>query len=140
MASGKQAQPVVDPQDEHQQEHEQERRSQQVPQRPVNPNDPKVVNPHGDNAEVTPGTSTMSGLFGQAEVVDEVQEIPIRPQAEQYKWWVIRTNAEVEDMTVGDPDFHFSFKAGVRYKVPERVARILYSRDMLMEQPYQLQE
>jgi len=81
------------------------------------------------------GVSTMAGLFGQAQVVDEVQDT--RPHDLGDAIWVVRPVNDIEDMTVGTPDNHFSLKAGTRYRVPQRVAEILYNRDLLMEMPYQ---
>jgi hypothetical protein len=97
------------------------------------PGQPEEVNPMVD--EPTQGVSRMADMFGAAQVVDEVQEaqVPI-PTSEPL--FVIRTNVDVEDMTLGDPHAHMSFKAGTRYKVSIHVARVLYDREMLMEQPY----
>ena len=76
----------------------------------------------------------MAGLFGQAQVVDEIQNTP--PHYLGDAVWVVRPINDVEDMTVGSPDNHFNLKAGTRYRVPQRVAEILYNRDLLMEIPY----
>lgn len=95
-------------------------------QRPVDVNVPEGV---------TPGVTTMAAMFGAPQVVDEVQYRPT-PTPVDTDMWVIRTNANVEDMTVGEVAYHFAFQAGVRYKVPLRVAEILSDRDMLMEVPY----
>jgi hypothetical protein len=99
-------------------------------QRPVDPNLPGA--PPG-------GVTTMQGLFGQPTVVDEVQEHPLQPPTAS-EFWVIRPNENVEDMTVGDVNYHFAFQAGVRYKVPQRVAEILADRDKLMEVPFPYDE
>jgi hypothetical protein len=103
----------------------------------------QVVNPSEDVP--TEGLTTMGALFGQAQIVDEVQELPYtREEAEQAVAWVIRTNLKIEDMTDGvNPDgsvTHMSFEPGVRYKVPVGVARILYDRELLMELPYPFDE
>jgi hypothetical protein len=101
--------------------------SQQVPVNPSQPGGP------------TEGLTTMQSLFPGAQVVDEVQEYPMAPQVAA-EWWVIRTNEDVEDMTVGEATQHFAFKAGIRYRVPQRVAEILADRDKLMEVPYPFDE
>jgi hypothetical protein len=83
--------------------------------------------------------TTMAEMFGTPQVVDEVQELPIQqPLGEAV--WVVRPNADIEEMTVGLPDNHFNMKAGTRYRVPERVAQILYERDQLMEMPIRYDE
>lgn len=98
------------------------------------PGEPEVVSPHEEGAEPTTGVSTMSGLFGQPQIVDEVQEIAwVNPLGEAV--WIVRPNIDIEDMTVGTPENHFNMKAGTRYRVPERVADILFTRDQLMEYP-----
>jgi hypothetical protein len=71
--------------------------------------------------------------------VDEVQEHPLQ-RVDPSEFWVIRPNENVEDMTVGDVNYHFAFQAGVRYKVPQRVAEILADRDKLMEVPFPYDE
>jgi hypothetical protein len=81
----------------------------------------------------------MAQMFGPAEIVDEVQESPIVTRAHGPQF-IIRPNEDIEDMTVGSPEIHFSFKAGTRYRVPQRVAEILYNRDKLMEVPYPYDE
>jgi hypothetical protein len=104
--------------------------------RPPNPSGVQEVDPMVDTGP-TEGLSTMAEMFGNPMVVDEVQQIPYayaNPLGDAI--WVIRPNIEIEDMTVGSPDNHFSFKPGTRYRVPQRVAEILYNRDMLMEMPY----
>jgi hypothetical protein len=99
------------------------------------PGEPETVNPMVEDGP-TEGVSTMEGLFNQkATVVDEVQEIPYQ-QPGPNTWWVIRPNRDIEDMTVGLPEAHFSFKEGIRYKVPVRIAEILFNRDALLEVPY----
>lgn len=104
-----------------------------------NPSEPEVVSPHEEGAEPTPGVSTMAQMFGQPQIVDEVQEIPwVNPLGEAV--WVIRPNIDIEDMTVGSPENHFNMKAGTRYRVPERVADILFTRDQLMEYPIRYDE
>lgn len=84
---------------------------------------------------VTEGITTMAGLFGQPQVVDEVRETPVQAPVEA-EWWVIRPSDDVEDMTVGLATMHFAFKAGVRYRVPLRVAQILAEREKLLEMPF----
>jgi hypothetical protein len=95
--------------------------------------DVETVNPSVD--EPTEGLGTLDGMFGKPTVVDEVVEVPMRGQATAISW-VIRPNTDIEDMTVGEPSIHYSFKAGTRYKVNQSVAEILYARDYLMEVPY----
>jgi hypothetical protein len=100
---------------------------------------PETVDPSVEGGEVTPGMTTMAEMFGTPQVVDEVQELPIQqPLGEAV--WVVRPNADIEEMTVGLPDNHFNMKAGTRYRVPERVAQILYERDQLMEMPIRYDE
>ncbi len=86
-----------------------------------------VENPDG------PQVATLDSLFNkQATVVDEVVEVPLRsPDAGGV---IIRPNRDIEEMSVGTD--YFTFKMGVRYRVPERVAQILFDRDLLMEFPY----
>jgi len=98
------------------------------------PSDVETVDPNVE--EPTEGITKLSEVFGQPMVVDEVQQVQQAPTTLGDQGWVIRTNVDVEDMTVGAPENHFSFKAGTRYRAPLRVAEILYNRDMLMEQPY----
>jgi hypothetical protein len=96
-----------------------------------------------EGGEVTPGVSTMAGLFGAPHVVDEVQELPMALQEQQEEdspVWVIRTHTDIEDMTLGVPIVHMAFKAGVRYKVPKAVAYELARLDFLMEQPFPYNE
>ena len=103
-----------------------------------NPNEPQVANPMVD--QPTEGVTKMSEMFGQAHVVDQVVERPlVRPEDDGVRWFVIRPNADVEDMTIGSPDNHFAFKAGTRYKVPDRVAQIMFDRDLLLEIPFPYQ-
>src|SRR5436189_5090420 len=95
-------------------------------QRQQNSGEPETVSPHAEGAAQTPGISTMAEMFGQPQIVDEVQEVAwVNPLGDSL--WVIRPNTNVEDMTVGLPENHFSMKAGTRYRVPERVAEILYN-------------
>jgi hypothetical protein len=92
------------------------------------------VSPHAEGAEVTPGVSTMAQMFGSPQIVDEVQEVAwVNPLGEAQ--WIVRPSVEIEDMTVGLPENHFNMTAGKRYRVPARVAEILYNRDQLMEVP-----
>jgi hypothetical protein len=97
---------------------------------------PDTVNPSVD--EATEGVTTMDTMFAPAVTVDEVVEVPLQQQQDNVGWTVIRPGLDIEDMTVGDPTVHYSFKAGQRYKVPFRVAEILYHRDYLMEVPQPL--
>ena len=103
------------------------------------------VDPSVDDG-VTPGVSTMKDLFGEAHVVDEVRSVPYyepEPEGERVlvsEFWVVRTRQDIEDMTVGIPIVHMSFKAGTRYKVPWQVASELTRLDYLMEQPYPYDE
>lgn len=103
------------------------------------PNAPQVVNPMVD--QPTEGVTKMSEMFGAAHVVDQVVErpLPTSEASDGIRWFVIRPNADTEDMTVGSPDNHFAFKAGVRYKVPDRVAQIMFDRDLLLEIPFPYQ-
>ena len=80
----------------------------------------------------------MKEMFGQPRVVDEVRQYELSDvqEAQHPEWFVIRTNTDIEDMTVGDPANRFAFKKGTRYCVPEQVAQILFNRDYLMEVPY----
>jgi len=97
--------------------------------------EPETVNPMVDGGP-TEGVSTLDGMFSQQPtVVDEVQEVPLQ-MPQQDLGWVIRPNCEIEDMTVGNPHHHLSFKEGTRYRVPIEVAEILYNREKLMEVPY----
>jgi hypothetical protein len=95
---------------------------------------------------VTPGVSTMKDLFGQPHVLDEVRTVPYyepEPEGEKVlvsEFWVIRTRTDIEDMTVGVPIVHMSFKAGTRYRVPWQIASELQRLDYLMEQPYPYDE
>jgi len=82
----------------------------------------------------------MAGLFGAPHVVDEVQELPMLPEERDSPIWVIRTNVDIEDMTLGVPIVHMAFKAGVRYKVPKDVAYELARLDYLMETPFPYDE
>jgi hypothetical protein len=96
--------------------------------------EPETVNPMVDDGP-TEGVARMADMFQPAQVVDEVQETPARPQ-EGEQMWVIRPSQDVEDMTLGNPHEHYAFKAGTRYKVNIHVAAVLYNRELLMEQPY----
>ena len=87
----------------------------------------------------TEGIGKLSEVFGKAHVVDQVVERPQQaaaPDENGEVWWVVRPNEDRDDMTIGQPDNHFAFKAGVRYKVPARVAQILSDRDLLLEIPF----
>ena len=101
------------------------------------PGEVETVDPNVDTGP-TEGVTTMKEMFGQPLVVDEVHEVP-----QQYPMsdgsWIVRPNSDVEDMTVGSPQNHFNLKAGTRYRVPERVAMILYNADKLMEIPFPYQ-
>lgn len=111
------------------------------PEIPPTPSqEPERVNPMVEGGP-TEGVSTMSDLFGKPVVVDEVIEQPYAPMPETPpEWWVIRPGKDIEDMTVGSPNNHFAFKAGVRYRVPFDVAQILMNRDHLIEVPYPYEE
>jgi len=98
------------------------------------PGEQETVDPSVEGGEVTPGVTTMAEMFGQPQIVDEVQELALaNPLGDAI--WVVRPNMDIEDMTVGLPENHFNMKAGTRYRVPDRVAEILYNRDQLMEVP-----
>jgi hypothetical protein len=101
---------------------------------PATPGAVEEVDPSVEGGEVSPGVTTMAEMFGQPQIVDEVQELPIvDPLGEAV--WIVRPSMAIEDMTVGLPENHFNMKAGTRYRVPARVAEILYNRDQLMEVP-----
>jgi len=99
------------------------------------------VDPHEPGAQAAPeGMSTLAGIFGQATVVDEVQELPMQMQTASPggvpAFWVIRPNQDIEDMTLGVPIVHLAFKAGTRYKVPRDIAYELCRLDYLIEMPF----
>lgn len=102
-------------------------------------NEPDRADPMVASHLPAEGVTTMGGLFGKATVVDEVveQDFPVQAQVE---FWVIRPGLDIEDMTVGAPENHYAFKSGVRYRVPLRIAEILYNRDHLIEVPYPYEE
>jgi hypothetical protein len=103
-------------------------------------NEMRPVDPHVEGG-VTDGVSTLGGIFGNPTIVDEVEEVRLSPeQVEAADVWVIRTKENVEDMTLGVPIVHMSFKAGVRYKVPKDVASELLRLDYLVEQPFPYDE
>jgi hypothetical protein len=97
------------------------------------PGEVETVDPSVDTGP-TEGLSTMAQMFSPAQTVDEVYET--HPHDLGDAVWIVRPINEVEDMTVGSPNNHFNLKAGIRYRVPQRVAEILYNRDLLMEVPY----
>jgi len=80
-----------------------------------------------------PTLGTLNGIFEKPLIVDEVHEVPLQaPQGAV--GYIIRPNITIEQMTIGEDSF--DFKAGTRYRVPERVAQILFDRDLLMEMPF----
>lgn len=103
------------------------------------PGEVETVDPMVEGGEPTEGVTTMAGMFAPAQVVDQVQEAPL-PFGDDEPQWIIRPLEDIEDMTVGVTDIHFAFKAGTRYRVPQRIAEILYNRDRLMEVPYEYDE
>jgi hypothetical protein len=100
---------------------------------------PGTVNPNVDpdvQAATSGEVTTLDGMFaGEATVVDEVVETPMRGDEPPGGWWIIRPNTNIEHMTVGTIDNSYVFEQGRRYRVPAEVMSILAHRDYLLEIP-----